>query len=140
MSYGVRKEQVRYRCDHKCVRVYDLKSNGRYIFFMNSTEAVAQRCSLKKLLLEISQNSYENTRVIVSFLIKLQASTCNFIKKETLAQVFPCEFCKIFKNAYFYRTPLMAASDSSIKLQFSSQEFKFKAIFTFTKNVRTMFL
>ena len=112
MSYGVRKEQVRYRCDHKCVRVYDLKSNGRYIFFMNSTEAVAQRCSPKKLLLEISQNSYENTRVRVSFLIKLQAST----SKETLAQVFPCEFCKIFKNAYFYRTPLMAASDSSIKL------------------------
>ena len=134
MSYGVRKEQVRYRCDHKCVRVYDLKSNGRYIFFMNSTEAVAQRCSLKKLLLEISQNSYENTRVRVSFLIKLQAST----SKETLAQVFPCEFCKIFKNAYFYRTPLMAASDSSIKLQFSSQEFKFKSIFTCI--VHAMFL
>ena len=26
------------------------------------------------------------------------------IKKETLAQVFSCEFCKIFKNAFFYRT------------------------------------
>ena len=23
---------------------------------------------------------------------------CNFIKKETLAQVFPCEFCEIYKN------------------------------------------
>ena len=125
---------------NKCVRVYDLKSNRRYIFFMNSTEAVAQRCSLKKLLLEISQISSENTCVRVSFLIKLQPSTCNFIKKETLAQVFPIEICEIFKNAYFYRTPLMAASDSSIKLQFSSQEFKFKAIFKFTKNVRTMFL
>ena len=44
------------------------------------------------------------------------ASTCNFIKKETLAQVFPCEFCEIFQNTYFYRTPLVAASDSSIKL------------------------
>ena len=26
---------------------------------------------------------------------------CNFIKKETLAQVFFCEFCKIPKNTFF---------------------------------------
>ena len=26
---------------------------------------------------------------------------CNFIKKETLVQVFSCEFCEIFKNAFF---------------------------------------
>ena len=26
---------------------------------------------------------------------------CNFIKKETLAQVFSCEFYEIFKNTYF---------------------------------------
>ena len=25
----------------------------------------------------------------------------NFIKKETLAQLFSCEFCKSFKNTYF---------------------------------------
>ena len=116
MSYVMCQKQVRYRYDHKCVRVYDLKSSGRYTFFMNSTEAVAQRCSVKKLFLEISQNSYQNTCVRISFLIKLQASTCNFIKKESLAQVFPCEFCEIFKNTYFYITPLVAASDSSIKL------------------------
>ena len=30
----------------------------------------------------------------------------NFIKKETLAQVFSCEFCEISKNTFFYRTPL----------------------------------
>ena len=28
----------------------------------------------------------------------------------TLVQVFSCEFSKIFKNAYFYRTPLVATS------------------------------
>ena len=32
--------------------------------------------------------------------------TCNFIKKETLAQVFSCEFREISKNILFYRTPL----------------------------------
>ena len=31
-------------------------------------------------------------------------------EKETLAQVFSCEFCEIFKNTYFYRTPLVPAS------------------------------
>ena len=31
----------------------------------------------------------------------LQPRTCNFIKKETLAQVFSCEFCEIFKNTFF---------------------------------------
>ena len=34
-----------------------------------------------------------------------------FIKKETLAQVFSCEFCKISKNTFLCRTPLVAASD-----------------------------
>ena len=37
----------------------------------------------------------------------------NFIKKETQAQVFLCEFYEFFRNTYFYRTPLVAASDFS---------------------------
>ena len=49
------------------------------------TEAVTRRCSLKKVSLEISQNSLENTYARVSFLIKLQAEAFNFIKKGTLA-------------------------------------------------------
>ena len=36
--------------------------------------------------------------VPVSFLIKLQAEACNFITKETPAQVFSYKFCEIFKN------------------------------------------
>ena len=40
---------------------------------------------------------------------------CNFIKKEPLAQVFSCEFCEIFKNIFFYRTTLVAASIPIIK-------------------------
>ena len=30
----------------------------------------------------------------------------DFIKKEALAEVFSCQFCKISKNTFFYRTPL----------------------------------
>ena len=48
-------------------------------------EAVVRRCSVKK------------------------AQARNFIKKETLAQVFSCEFCEISKNTFFHRTLLMAA-------------------------------
>ena len=31
-----------------------------------------------------------------------EAAACNFIKKETLAQVFSCEFCEISKNTFFF--------------------------------------
>ena len=40
----------------------------------NHTEAVAWRCSVKKVFLEILQNSQENICARASFLIKLQAS------------------------------------------------------------------
>ena len=40
------------------------------------------KCSLKKMLWEISQNSQENICAVISFL------------------VFSCEYCEIFKNTY----------------------------------------
>ena len=71
------------------------------ILDIGHVEAVALRCSVKRLFLKISQNSQENTCVRVSFLIKLQAwGLINFNKKKTLAQVFFCEFCKISKNTF----------------------------------------
>ena len=74
-------------------------------------EAVVQRCSVKKVFFEISQNSQENTCASL-FLIKLQAmGPATLLKKETLAQVFSCEFCEISKNTFSYRTHLVAASD-----------------------------
>ena len=58
--------------------------------FFTSTllvEAVAHTCSVKKIIIEISQNSQASTCARVSFLIKLQAYT------------------------FFYRTPLVATSE-----------------------------
>ena len=55
----------------------------------------------KEVFKEISQNSQENTCARVCFF---------FIKKETLAEVFSCEFCEISENTFPYRTPLVAAS------------------------------
>ena len=51
---------------------------------VTSSEAVTWRCSVKK--------------------------ACNLFKKETMAQVFFCEYCKIFKNT-FYRTPVATFAD-----------------------------
>ena len=41
--------------------------------------------------------------------LQSQAEACNFIKKETLAQVFSSEFCEISKKNFSYRTPTAAA-------------------------------
>ena len=56
--------------------------------------------------------------------------TCNFVKKETLTQVFSCEFCKIDKNTFYYRTLLVAASD--VLINFAIQEL-------FTNKVAVLF-
>ena len=56
----------------------------------------------KKKWSEKFQKIHRKTPVPESlFLIKLQGEACSFIKKETQAQVFSCEFCKISKNTLF---------------------------------------
>ena len=72
-----------------------------------------QRCSIQKGVLKISQNSQENTCARVFFKIKLQA--WGLIKKETLAQVFSCEFCEISKNTFFTDRLWTSASNKVAK-------------------------
>ena len=55
---------------------------------VSHTESSHQRCSVKKVFLQISQISQENTCVGVS-------------KKETLTWVFSCQIFEIFRNTYF---------------------------------------
>ena len=64
-------------------------------------QAVFQRCSVKKVFLENSQNSQENTCARVSISLKLQASSLQLYQKETLAQAFSCEFCKASKSVKY---------------------------------------
>ena len=64
-----------------------------------------ERCSIKKVFLKISQNSQENTCARVSFSIKLQATACIFIKKETLTEVFSCKFWEILRTIFLQNTP-----------------------------------
>ena len=61
--------------------ILDSDLKARILSSHEGPEAVTQKCSVKKLFLEISQNSQENTCPRVSFLIKLQASAHICIKK-----------------------------------------------------------
>ena len=85
-------------------------------------EAVVWRCSVEKVFLQISKNSQENTCAWVSFLIILQALGLQLYLKETLAQVFFCEFSEISKSTCFNRTPLLAASVFTINKVISSHQ------------------
>ena len=53
-----------------------------------------------------SRSSHHRYSIIKGFF-----RACNFIKKETLAQVFPCEFCEISKTTFFTEHLQTTASD-----------------------------
>ena len=53
--------------------------------------------------------------------------TCNYIKKETLAQVFSCEFCEASKNTFFTEHLWTTASVHKIILRLAAD---MKQIFT----------
>ena len=66
--------------------------------------------------------------------MQLQVKACNFIKKETLAQVFSCEFCEISKNTLFTEHLWTAASDISL-LDFTNDDHLFSfCILRFARN------
>ena len=72
---------------------------------------------MKKVFLRILQNPLENTCARVSFLIKLRADACNLIKKETLAQLFSCEFCKISKNTFYTEHLRATGSERALHIE-----------------------
>ena len=95
------------------------------IFFKRPTWGVlAEAATGGVLVLEISQNSQENTYVSASFLVKLQTEAPNFIKKETMAYMFSCELCEISRNTFCYRASPVAAS---VLLKYSDNDATKKA-------------
>ena len=66
------------------------------------SETVVRRCSVKKVLLEMSQNSQENACVRVSFFNKVADVKCaTLLKKRLWDRCFPVNFAK------FLRTPFL---------------------------------
>ena len=106
---------------------------------LHVSEVVARICSVRKgVLRNFIKFTGKHMCERVSFLIKLHPSVCNFIKRETLAQVFFCEFCKISKNAFSYITPPVAASEVYEKSSFT---YSFSCILlSFSKNASRLLL
>ena len=68
------------------------------------------KISLKKVLLKISQNSYENTCAKVSLLIKLQAERPVILLKKRLWHTCFPGILRIFYEQLFYKTSPVVAS------------------------------
>ena len=54
--------------------------------------------------------SYEHFILVLDSIKQKKRPRPATLFKESLAQVFPCEFCESSKNTFFYRTPPVAAS------------------------------
>ena len=62
-----------------------------------TSEAAVQKCFVKQVFLEISQNSQENTCARVSFLIKFST----LFKKRLWHRCFPVKFAKFLRTPFF---------------------------------------
>ena len=58
-----------------------------------------------------SCRSVNSKKVFLKNFAKFREKQQFLVKKETLAQSFSCELCEIFRNTYFYRILLDAASE-----------------------------
>ena len=85
--------------------------------FMSFCRSSHQRCSVKKVVPRNAANFIGKQLCQSLFFYKvagLLGCSCNFIKKETLTQVFSCEFCEISKNNFFPEHVWETASDSDV--------------------------
>ena len=85
------------------------------IFFQIFTESNLYgsshlKCSVRKGVLRSFAKFTGKHLCQTLFWQSCRPDACNFIKKETLAPVFTCEYCGISKNTFFYRTPQVDAS------------------------------
>ena len=63
-----------------------------------------QRCSMKKVVRRNFAKFTGKHQCQSLFFNKAAGQACNFIKIETLAQVFFCKFCEISKNTFLQNT------------------------------------
>ena len=66
--------------------------------------AVSRRCSVKKVLLKISQNSQENTCARVSFLIKLKAPPKTLLNMKLCHRRFSANFGTFLRIPFLWNT------------------------------------
>ena len=75
-----------------------------FYLFLPWAEAIARRCSVKKVFLEILQNSQENACARVSFLNKFQGWGLKIIKKSFWHSCSPVNFAKFLRTSFWQNT------------------------------------
>ena len=83
-----------------------------------------QKCSVKKGVLRnfakfTGKHLYQSL-----FFNKVSGGACNFLKKETLTQVFSCEFCEISMNIFLTEHLWATASEAFWKSNIWDKVFK----------------
>ena len=82
-----------------------------------------RRCSMEKGVLKYFAK-FTRKYLYESHLCN-EVDTCNFIKKEQLAQLFSCEFCEISKNTFFTE-PLWTNAHDPLTKSLSNWAFSLK--------------
>ena len=80
------------------ISIYE-KNLSKSETYLENSEAVARRCSVKKVFLKISESSLESTCARVSFLIKLWPAT--LLIKKLWHRCFLVNFAKFFGTLLF---------------------------------------
>ena len=79
----------------------------REVFLRQLTENLSIFCLISSIIVGLGGAELHRIYVLSGM---VPPEACNFMKKETLAQVLSCEFCEISKNTFHYTTPLVAPS------------------------------
>ena len=94
--------------------------NTNHFYFLGRRN-IHKRCSIRKAVLK-NFVKFTGKHLCQSFFFNkvadLRPKACNFIKKETLAQMLSCEFCKIFKNTFFTEHLWMTASKNHSQVSY----------------------
>ena len=109
-----------YRKLERLNRTFPLVCSYETTFFQNTSGRLKYGGRLYEIKEDFLQNrcsqkfsDIHRKTPMLDFLFNKVAAiqACNFIKKKIPRQVLSCEYCEIFKNSFFYRTSLVAASE-----------------------------
>ena len=118
---------IHYLCDVNFDKEFLINHWSKFTFFIRMAKILRsshRRCSVRKgILRKFARLTQENTCARVSILIKFQAETRNFLKKETLVQVLSCDFAKFLRTHFWQDTSRRLLLDT---VKFRSQQWKWK--------------
>ena len=96
--------------------------------------ADCRRCSVKKVFLKILQNSPGNDCARASFLLKLQAQACNFIKKRLWHSCSQVNFENFLRTPFYGTLPMAVCGVNETALLGSH----FKVLMVFSDSINPL--